>query len=101
MSLGLPPEWAAYSAIISVVILFLDGLFFGIAVKKGIVAAILLIIALVLSGYVSLSVQYLSLSDIMTHLLNIGLSLYSHLGLFLVTFPIFFILGLGIGLWRG
>jgi hypothetical protein len=82
-------------------LLFVDGLLFGFAIKKGILSAILLIVAFALTSYIGFSIPYLSASDILTHVFNIGLSLYRHVGLTFLTFPIFFLLGLVIGLWKG
>ncbi len=101
MGLVLPPDLASYSGIISVILLFVDGLLFGVAIKKAIVSAILLVVAFALTTYVGLSIPYLSSSDIITHVSNIFVSFYAHLGAIFVTYPIFFLIGLAIGLWKG
>jgi len=101
MSLGLPPELSSYAAIINLALLFVDGLLFGLALKKGLTSAMLLLVAFALTAYVGLSIPYLSSADILTHLFNIILSLSNHLGALFVTFPVFFILGIAIGFWRG
>jgi len=90
-----------YSGIISVILLFVDGLLFGVAVKKGIISAVLLVIAILLASYVGLSVPYLSTVDILRHVENIALSMYNHLGPIFVGYPIVFIVGLAIGIWKG
>ena len=90
-----------YAAIINVVLLFVDGLLFGVAIKKGIVSIVLLVVALGLATYVGLSVPYLTTSEIVTHMTNIADSLYRHMGPVVVGFPIFFLIGLAIGIWKG
>ena len=101
MSLGLPPDLQTYSGIINIVLLFVDGLLFGVAIKKGAMSIILLLIALLLATYVGFSIPYLSTSEILTHATNIAMSLYNHLGAIFLAFPIFFIIGFAIGIWKG
>jgi hypothetical protein len=101
LSLGLPADLQVYSGIINIVLLFVDGLLFGVAIKKGLMSAVFLVVALVLAAYVGLSIPYLSTSDIVTHLVNIAVSMYNHMGAIFVSFPIFFIIGLAIGIWKG
>jgi hypothetical protein len=89
------------AGIVSIVLLFSDGLVFGLAAKKGISSAILIIVGLVLAGAIGLSIPFISLSDVWGHLVNIFLSQASHIGAVFYAFPIFWIIGFGIGLWRG
>jgi hypothetical protein len=89
------------AGIISIVLLFADGLVFGLAVKKGITSLILVIVGIILAGAIGLAIPFISLSDVWTHILGIFASQVSHIGGIFYAFPIFWIIGFGIGLWRG
>ena len=94
-----PPTTIA--GVVSIILLFADGLVFGIAAKKGISSAILIVVGLVLAGAIGLAIPFISLSDVWTHVVNIFLSQASHIGAVFYAFPIFWIIGFGIGLWKG
>ena len=94
-----PPTTIA--GVVSIVLLFADGLVFGLAAKKGISSAILVVVGLVLAGAIGLSIPFISLSDVWSHIVNIFLSQESHIGGIFYAFPIFWIIGFGIGLWKG
>ncbi|HXQ93432.1 MAG TPA: hypothetical protein VN739_10545 [Nitrososphaerales archaeon] len=81
--------------------MFADGLVFGLAAKKGINSLILIVGGLVLAGAIGLSIPFISLSDVWGHVVNIFLSQASHIGAIFYAFPIFWIIGFGIGLWKG
>lgn len=87
--------------ILNVGALFADGLLFGLAIKKALTSAILLVVAIVLAGYVGLSLPFLNISDASSHLFAILMSQYHHLGPLITALPVLFIIGLGLGLWRG
>jgi hypothetical protein len=94
-----PPTTIA--GVVSIVLLFADGLVFGLAAKKGISSAILIVVGLVLAGAIGLTIPFISLSDVWSHIVNIFLSQASHIGAVFYAFPIFWIIGFGIGLWKG
>jgi len=94
-----PPTTIA--GIVSIILLFADGLVFGLAAKKGVTSAILIIIGLVLAGAIGLAIPFISLSDVWTHVVNIFLSQASHIGAIFYSFPIFWLIGFGLGLWKG
>jgi hypothetical protein len=89
------------NSLIPIVLLFVDGLIFGIAAKKGIMSAILIIVGLVLAGAIGLTIPFVSTTDVWTHLINIFMSQASHIGGVFYAMPIFWIIGFGIGLWKG
>lgn len=90
-----------FNSLLNMGLLFADGLLFGLAIKKALTSAILLVVAMLLTGYVGLSLPFLSVNTMMSHVSAILLSQYHHLGPLITAFPVFFIIGLGIGLWRG
>lgn len=89
------------AGVVSIILLFADGLVFGLAAKKGVTSAILIIIGLVLAGAIGLTIPFISLSDVWTHVVNIFLSEASHIGPVFYSFPLFWIIGFGVGLWKG
>ena len=97
----LPPELQAYSSIITLVLLFVDGLLFGVAIKKAIISVLLIIVGFLLAGFIGLSIPFLGVEDVWTHIVNIIASQARHLGPIFLGFPIFWIIGFSIGIWRG
>ena len=89
------------STLLPIVLLFIDGLIFGIAAKKGVTSAILIIVGLVLAGAIGLTIPFNSTTDVWTHLINIMISQASHIGAVFYAMPIFWIVGFGLGLWKG
>ena len=89
------------NSIIPIVLLFVDGLLFGIAAKKGITSAILIIVGLILAGAVGLTIPFITTANIWTHIINIFMSQASHIGALFYAMPLFWIVGFGIGLWKG
>jgi len=90
-----------FNSIIAIVLLFVDGLLFGIAAKKGITSAILIIVGLILAGAIGLTIPFITTTNIWTHILNIFMSQASHIGVVFYALPLFWIVGFGIGLWKG
>jgi hypothetical protein len=97
----LPPNLQAYEPIISVALLFVDGLLFGIAAKKAVMSIVLIMVAILLAGFVGLSIPFMSSADVLTHLEDIFAYQLNHIGPIFATFPIFWIVGFAIGIWRG
>jgi hypothetical protein len=89
------------NSLITIVLLFVDGLIFGVAAKKGVTSAILIIIGLILAGAVGLTIPFITTADIWTHIVNIFMSQASHIGDIFYAMPVFWIVGFGIGLWKG
>ncbi|WP_287951068.1 hypothetical protein [Acidiplasma sp.] len=98
------------SGYILLAIALIDGLLFGLAIKKGIVSAILLIIAFVLAGYVGLSfIPNISTSKAISYATKFfyaninkapGLLSLGHVGAVTIVL-VLFLIGLGIGIWKG
>jgi len=92
---------ASVGSIVSIILLFADGLIFGIAAKKGVTSAILIIVGLILAGAIGLTIPFISVNDVVTHVYDIFLSQASRVGAIVYSFPVFWIIGFAIGLWRG
>ena len=97
----LPSQLLPYSSIIGLVLLFIDGLLFGLAIKKALTSAILMIAAIILATFVGLAIPFISEGSIFTHLVNIFNYQVSQIGPAFYGLPIFWIIGLAIGLWKG
>lgn len=101
----LPASLAPYSSIITIILLFVDGLLFGLAAKKALVSAILIIAGIILAGFLSLSIPTgLSAGEVVTKIFDILAFQATHsgpLGSIIYAFPIFFIIGFAVGIWKG
>ena len=89
------------AGIIGIVLLLADGFIFGIAVKKGISSVILIILGLLLAAFIGLAIPFLSVSGIWTHMVDVIISVASHIGALIYVFPISLIIGFALGLWQG
>ena len=99
-----------YSGFVIPILALVDGLLFGLAIKKGVMSFILLVVAIIVSGYVGFSfIPQISV----TSLLNSAVSYMSiHLQSLTALIPIgntgaislvvvLFVVGLGVGVWKG
>ena len=99
-----------YTGLIIPVMAFVDGLLFGLAIKKGVISFVLLVVALIVSGYVGFSfipnISVTSLvsaatSYITAHIQSV-VSLIPIGSTGAISFvAVLFFVGLGIGLWKG
>jgi ABC-type phosphate/phosphonate transport system permease subunit len=101
VSSSLPSQLLPFASIIGVILTFVDGLIFGVAVKKAITSVILVVVALLLAGFIGLTIPFLSTSNIMTHLLNILISQARLIGPLIYALPLFWIVGFALGIWKG
>jgi len=97
----LPPALVPYAPIIVIVLVFLDGLFFGLAFKKGITAFVFVILAFAIADFVGLSfIPHLSVSSIVSRIVTDILR--THLGAVTLSLSfILFLVGLAIGISKG
>ena len=89
------------SSIVPIVLLFVDGLIFGIAAKKGVMSAILIVIGLILAGVIGITIPFITTADVWKHIVDIAISQASHIGPVFFAMPVFWIIGFAIGLWKG
>jgi hypothetical protein len=89
------------AGVVAIILLFVDGLIFGFAAKKAVVSVILIIVGLLLAGFIGVTIPYLTISGFWSHFLNILETQVRHIGAIFYAFPLFWIIGFGIGLWKG
>lgn len=101
MVLSYPPFLEPYAAEVTIILVFTDGLLFGLALKKAFVSVVLILVALVIAYFLGLTfVPNISLGTIVQQVMTYTSSV--HFGSLIVSFTIvIFFIGLGIGLWRG
>lgn len=97
-------------ALVTIALIFFDGLLIGIAAKKGIVAMILLLIAVVLSAYLGIAyLKSLSASTIETWIVSHsslltqsieGVLPIGSIGSISLSI-VLFVVGIAVGLWKG
>ncbi len=90
---------------ILLVLTFVDGLIFGVAIKRALASAILFIIGILLAGFIGLSLPLPSSETLTKTVLdfliqNMG-ALYNKIGTIVVGLPVLFIIGLLVGLLKG
>lgn len=99
-----------YSGLIIPILALVDGLLFGLAVKKGVVSFVLLIVAFVVSGYVGFSfVPKVSITSLLNSVVNyVTNNLQSVSSMIpigntgaLSLIVVLFVVGLGVGIWKG
>jgi hypothetical protein len=97
----LPADLQNYSSIVTIVLLFADGLIFGVAAKKAVTSVILIIIGLVVAAAIGLSIPFLSVNNVWTHVFDILASQARQIGPILYGFPVFWMIGFALGIWKG
>ena len=96
-----PEVLAPYAAYLTLILIFIDGLLFGVAIKKAITSIVLIIIGLIIAYFVGLtfvpSVSYTSIFHaISSYVAN------TQFGGLIVSFSVvLFVIGFGIGIWKG
>lgn len=99
-----------YSGLVIPILALVDGLLFGLAIKKGVVSFVLLLVALVVSGYVGFSfIPNVSVTSLMNTVVSY---VTNHIQSLTALIPIgstgaislvavLFVIGLGVGIWKG
>ncbi|MCL4420238.1 MAG: hypothetical protein M1477_00920 [Candidatus Thermoplasmatota archaeon] len=96
-----PSVLEPYAAYITLLLVFVDGLLFGLAVKKGVVSLILMVVAFVLAYFVGLSfIPKVNIINVIHSVINYMATV--KFGSLILSFSlILFIVGFGIGAWKG
>ncbi|MGC8773367.1 MAG: hypothetical protein ACP5RJ_07930, partial [Conexivisphaera sp.] len=64
--IALPPAIQPYEPLLLVVLAFVDGLLFGLAIKKAIVSFIIFVVAVLLGTYIGISLPGVSAQALMS-----------------------------------
>ena len=86
------------STIIVLVLLFADGIIFGVAAAKGILSIILVIFGLILAGFIGITIPLLSTGLFFSHVTNIVVSQARYFSYYIYGFPISWVVGFIIGI---
>lgn len=89
------------SGIVGILLLLADGFIFGLAAKKAITSAIFIVVGLLLATFIGIVIPFLTVSDVWTHVVNILISQAGNIGVIFYAFPIFWIIGFALGIWKG
>lgn len=90
-----------YAPYITLVLVFVDGLLFGVAIKKAITSIVLIIVGLIVAYFIGLSfvpsISYNSILNAVSSYIST-----THFGQLIISFSVvLFIVGFGIGMWKG
>ncbi len=96
-----PSVLEPYAAYITLLLVFVDGLLFGLAVKKGLISIILMVVAFFLAYFVGLSfIPKIDIINVIHSVVNYMATV--KFGSLILSFSlILFIVGFGIGAWKG
>lgn len=99
--LAYPVFLQPYAAEVTLLLIFIDGLMFGLALKKAFVSVVLIFVALVIAYFLGLTfVPNISLAPVVQYIANYSSSV--QFGNLIISFSIVvFVIGLGLGLWKG
>jgi len=97
----LPADLQSYSSILTILLIFADGAIFGVAAKKAVTSVVLLLIGLVVAAAVGLNIPLLNVDAVWTHVTDVLGSLAREIGPVLYGFPVFWIVGFALGVWKG
>ena len=98
------------NGIVVIILALVDGLFFGLAIKKGVVSFVLLFVAFFLAAYMGFSfVPKVSFSSIISKIMS---TVVNHISIITGSLAlgtagsfsllvVFFVVGLAVGLWKG
>jgi hypothetical protein len=96
-----PSVLEPYAAYITLLLVFVDGLLFGLAVKKGLISLILMVVAFFLAYFVGLSfIPKINITNVIHSVVNY-MAMVKFGSLILSFSLILFIVGFGIGAWKG
>lgn len=87
------------SYLVVVILLFFDGLIFGVAARKGAMSIVLIIVGILLAGFIGLSIPFLNSGSLITQLETFIANAATRFGQIIYAFPILWIIGFIVGLF--
>jgi hypothetical protein len=97
----IPAELEPYWGLILLGLTFVDGLIFGIALKKAASAIVYIIIGLLLAGFIGLTLPLPSSQTLLEYALKMVPNIINKIGPIAAGLPILFIIGFLVGLLKG
>jgi hypothetical protein len=97
----IPAELEPYWGLILLGLTFVDGLIFGIALKKAVSAIVYIIIGLLLAGFIGLTLPLPSSQTLLEYALKMVPNIINKIGPIAAGLPILFIIGFLVGLLKG
>ena len=98
MNLDIPTNIAG---IVGIILLLADGLIFGLAAKKALTSVVLIVVGLLLAAFVGVVIPFITANQVFSQITGLITSRASHLGPFVYSLPVFWIIGFALGLWKG
>jgi hypothetical protein len=86
-------------AIFISLLLFLDGILFGIATRKALVSTLLVVVGLLLAGFIGLGIPFFTINDFENHLVRFVSAQAANFPGVFVAFPTAWIIGFLVGLF--
>ena len=87
------------SAIVVLILLFADGLIFGVAAAKGVLSIILVVIGLILASFIGVAIPFLSTGALLAHVTDIFTTQAKYFSYYVYGFPLSWIIGFIVGLF--
>ncbi len=99
----LPAALGPYSLILSVILLFGDGALFGFAAKRWAIGVVFILVGILIAVFIGLSLPFgLSLPGVLGKVSGLIRFQAGHGASGIIyAFPVFWILGFALGLWKG
>jgi len=89
------------AGIVGIILLLADGLIFGLAAKKALTSVVLIVVGLLLAAFVGVVIPFITANQVFSQITGLITSQASHLGPFVYSLPVFWIIGFALGLWKG
>lgn len=86
------------TVVVALILLFVDGLIFGVAAAKGILSLILVVVGLILASLIGVTIPFLSTGNITTHLTDIAITQARYFSYYIYSFPVAWIIGFIVGI---
>lgn len=85
-------------ALLIMILLFLDGVLFGIATRKAIGSVLFIVAGLILAGFIGLGIPFFNASDFENHLVRFVEAQSANFPGIFFAFPIVWVIGFVVGL---
>jgi hypothetical protein len=91
-------DFGSLTLIVVIILIFFDGLIFGVAAARAVLSILLIIVGLILASVIGLSIPFLNTANILGNIQSIFINAINHYGPAFFSLPIFWIIGFVVGL---